>query len=182
MSAFWEWGYPDLPTCGPGHGPPRQPNTAWRDSTQDKALARTLASQGRQHIGQQGMGLLKPPPKQRRSRCRTRPQESKMTQGRTGRRQRAKRCSFPFGAKGAGTYTGSQSIPQRFPFWCNKTMTMGPAGWMSSPSPPLHHAQKLCRRRPLSVRIRCTSCPLSKSVIVGSLPACAIREEDQGPL
>src|SRR6266566_4188173 len=69
---------------------------------------------------------------------------------------------------------------QRLPFWCNETRPAGAVGRMSSPSPPLHHQQLLCRRRPPFVRIGCTSCPLSNLAVVGSLPAIVIRGEDPG--
>src|SRR3990170_463252 len=67
--------------------------------------------------------------------------------------------SFLFGAKEARTYAGSQGIPQRLPFRCNKTKTTGSAERRSSPSPPLRLDEKLCMRRPPLVRIGCTPVP-----------------------
>ena len=46
MSAFWEWGYPDLPACGPGHRPLHQPSTTMHCPTRGKALVRPLGSRG----------------------------------------------------------------------------------------------------------------------------------------
>ena len=59
-------------------------------------------------------GPPRAPPEGWRSLCRTRLQESRMTQGRTDGRQRARRCSYPFGAKGARTYAGFQIAPKGF--------------------------------------------------------------------
>ena len=100
------------------------------------------------------------------------------TPARPGGRKCARGNSFPFGAKETGAYASSQSAPQRFPLRCNKTKTPSPSEQTSSPSPPLHHRQLLCRRRPPFVRIRCTSYPLSNLAVVGSLLASVIREDD----
>ena len=103
------------------------------------------------------------------------PREVLMTQAMTiktrrapGRRRPAQSPCFLFGAKGA---SAGESIKQRHPFRCNKTMTVATARRKSSWSPSRRHRQSLWQARTDFSQDKCTKCSPSKWPIVGALPA-----------
>ena len=144
LSAFWEWGSPDLPACGLRRGSgggPAQPifispsSRPSRGAEPRGADDRKLPQERPHQAGSRGGGEIN-------SRV---PREDPMTQAMTikarrapGWRWPAQGPCFPFGAKGAST---GQGIRQRLPFWCNETKTSLTAGRRSPWSPRRHHHQ-----------------------------------------
>ena len=144
LSAFWEWGSPDLPACGLRHGSgggPARPifiSPSSRPSRGAKPCGaddRKLPQEWPHQAGSRGGGEIN---------ARV-PREDPMTQAMTiktrralgGRRPTQGPC-FPFGAKGAST---GQDIRQRLPFRCNETKTSRTAGRRSPWSPRRRHHQ-----------------------------------------
>ena len=141
LSAFWEWGYPDLPACGLRHGSRSGPVRPIFISTRLKTLARGQASRGGRHKTSSGAASLG---------CLARSGEIKA--GRTSRgsrdvshddqgtRRRTQCPCFLFGAKEASTCAEYRGNKQRFPYQCNETKTSRMAGrrspWSQTESPP----------------------------------------------
>ena len=88
-----------------------------------------------------------------------------------GRRQRAQRPCFLFGAKEASAGEEYRGIRQRFPYRCNETKTSRAAGQRSPWSPRRRHHQSLWQAKTTFVRITCTSSLPSNFAVVGSLLA-----------
>ena len=129
MSAFWEWGSPDLPTCGlqcgSSSGPVRPVfiNPSSRPS-QGVSLA------GRTTQGFLRGGLTRQARKEAERSRQGVPREVLVTQAMTieprqvpGGRQSVQCPRFLFGAKGASAGAEYQGIKQRLPYRCNETKT-----------------------------------------------------------
>ena len=109
-----------------------------------------------------GSGLPGLPPVERRFLCRCPPHEVEVTQAMTTKARRA-----PAGAeqqvsslvlRRQAQVRGPEESPKGFHSRATRPRL---PGRMSLSSPPRRHDQKLYRRRPLFVRIGCTTCPLS---------------------
>ena len=182
LSAFWEWGSPDLPACGlrrGSSGGPLQPSFISSSSRPSRGAKprgaddRKRPQEQPHQSGSRGGGEIK-------ARA---PREEPVTQAMTietrrapgGRRPVQCPC-FPFGAKGAST---GQGIRQRLPFRCNKTKTSRMAGWRSSWSQEGIIVRAFGSQRPTLVRIRVLDVPLqSGQLLAPSL--LIIWEEAQG--
>ena len=149
LSAFLEWGSPDLPACGPWHGSTSglvrlfviNPSSRPSRGAKPRGADDTMPPQGWPHqAGSRGGGEIKA-----RGTSRGAHDASHDDQDQAGARQ-APACAvsrFLFGAKGASAGTGYRGIRQRLPFQCNKTKTNGEAGWRSPWSPRRRHHQCL---------------------------------------
>ena len=111
LSAFWEWGSPDLPACGPRRGYASRPVRPIFINKAFKTLTRGQASRG---------GRRK-------------------TSSRSGGRQRAQRPCFLSGAMEASAGAEYRGIKQRFPYRCNETKTSRAARRRSPWSPMRCH-------------------------------------------
>ena len=167
MSAFWEWGSPDLPACGPRRGSSSgllRPIFTSKHSRPSRGAKPRGADDARlpqerpRQAGSRGGGEIK---------ARV-PREVLMTQATTieprrvpdGRRPRHCPC-FLFGAKGASAAAEYRGIRQRLPFRCNETKTRRTTRWRSPWSPRRRHHQSFAQAKTTFVRIASTSCPPS---------------------
>ena len=181
LSASWEWGYPDLPACGPGHGSTNglvRPIFIGNHSRPrpSRGAKPREADDTKTSLGAASPGWL-PRSRDIYARCTSRGSHdvSRDDQGQAGaglhnvltsslvQRGQAQARSTKASSKG---YHISATRPR-------------PAGRRSSQSPQQRHHQSLWQAKTTFVRITCTSCLPSKLVVVGSLPAY-IWEEDRG--
>ena len=140
LSAFWERGYPDLPSCGLQRGSGSGPARPIFINTDPRP------SRGGRHGASSGTASSGWLARRRRDQGGV-PHEVPVMQAMTTEARRAPggrrpgQCPFfPFGAKRA---SAGQGIKQRLPFRCNKTKTSRAAGWRSPWSPRRRYHQSL---------------------------------------
>ena len=139
LSAFWERGSPDLPTCGLQRGSSEaQWSPASSAQAQDPREGPSLAGRTTRSFLRHGLVRLahEEAESSRQGTSRGAHDTSHDDQG----RQPAQCPPFLFGAKGA---SAGESIKQRHPFRCNKTKTSPTAGRKSLWSPSRCHHQSL---------------------------------------
>ena len=141
LSAFWEWGSPDLPACGPWRGCASRPVQPIFINKAFETLARGQASRGGRHKTSSGAaspgylarsGDIKAGQTSRGSH-----DVSHDDQDQAG--ASAQCPCFPFGAKEASAGAEYRGIRQRFPYRCNETKTSRTAGGRSPWSPRRRH-------------------------------------------
>ena len=167
VSAFWERGSPDLPTCGLRRGPsggPARPifiSSSSRPSRGAKprgADDRKLPQRQPRQAGLRGGGEIKAGVPRKEPVTQAMTFETRRAPG--GRRPVQCPC-FLFGAKGGSTSVEYRGIRKRLPYWCSETKNRRRAGRRSPWSPRRHHHQSFSQAKTTFVRIACTSCPPS---------------------
>ena len=155
LSAFWERGSPDLPSCGLLRGSAvAQYDLSSSTQVQDPREGPSLAGRTTQGF-LRGSLARKAWEEAERSRQGV-PREVPMMHAMTIKTRRAPCGRQPaqcprslFGAKGETAGAEYRGIKQRFPYWCNETKTSRTTRRRSPWSPGGVTTRAFCRRRPL---------------------------------